>query len=79
MAVNCDPSTLPNVATCFFECVPDGMHKAIQTYLIAQIANSLVGTSTDPQVLMTAAAKFQLLRGMEDQVMIYLLCQIVNK
>lgn len=79
MAVNCDPSSLANAATCFFECVPDGMQKAIQTYLISQIANAQLGISTNPQDLMTLAAPFQVTRGLEDQIIIYLLCQLANK
>lgn len=79
MAVNCDPASLANAATCFFECVPDGMHKAIQTYILAQIANSQLGLSTNPQDLITAARAYQVTRGLEDQIIIYLLCQLVNK
>jgi hypothetical protein len=79
MAVNCDPSSLANAATCFFECIPQGAQKAVQTYLLAQIANAQLGTTTNPQQLVTLSAPFQLARGMEDMIMIYLLCQLVNK
>lgn len=78
MAVNCDPSTLAANAVCFASCIPDGMQAAVQTYLLAQLAATTAGTSTDPQVLLTAAAPFAKLFGMEGAVQAYLLCQIAN-
>ena len=38
--VDPDPQTLIEQAKCFNSCVPTGMHKAIQTYLLCQILNA---------------------------------------
>lgn len=78
MAINCDPSTLPNAARCFEQCIPPGDQQAVQTYLLAQIANSLAGTSTDPQTLAGLSAPFLRLKGIEQDVQLYLLCAIAS-
>lgn len=79
MALDCDPSTLANAARCFDSCIPPGMQLAVQTYLLAQIANAAVGTSTDPSVLAKAASGFIApLSGMQLEAQVYLLCQLAN-
>lgn len=78
MAVECTPQGLVTGAQCFQTCVPDGMHQAIQTYLLAQIANSMAGTSTDPQTLANLAKCFRCLDGNQASVQSYLLCQIAT-
>lgn len=40
------PDDLQKAATCFFSCVPDGMQKAVQSYLLCQIANGGGGPGT---------------------------------
>lgn len=82
MAINCDPSTLANNATCFSSCIPMGDQLAVQTYLLAQIAlNSGVTTTADPSALAALAASFMqtIPQGMQLAVQNYLLCQLVNK
>lgn len=79
MAINCDPATLANSARCFEQCIPPGDQQAVQTYLLAQIANSLNSAiSTDPSTLAGQAAGFLRLKGIEQDVQLYLLCQIAS-
>ncbi len=77
MAVNCDPSSLANAATCFDSCIPAGAQLAVQTYLLALIA----GGSMDPSTLANNARCFLdcIPQGEQLAVQNYLLCQIVNK
>jgi hypothetical protein len=77
MAVNCDPSTLANAATCFDCDIPPGQQLAVQTYLLAVIA----GGSLDPTTLANAARCFQdcIPKGQQLAVQNYLLCQILSK
>ena len=78
MAVDCSAQGLATASQCF-ECqIPDGYHPALQTYLLAQIANNLAGTSTDPQTLANLAKCFRCLDGNQAAVQSYLLCQIVT-
>lgn len=39
MSISCDPQDLVRAAACFDSCIPKGMHKAIQTYLLCQLVN----------------------------------------
>ena len=79
MAINCDPSSLANAARCFEQCIPPGGQLAVQTYLLAQIANSLNSAiSTDPSALATAASSYMRLTGFQLEVQAYLLCQIAS-
>jgi len=78
MPIDCTPQGLATAAQCFEACVPDGMHQPIQTYLLAQIANTLAGTSTDPNTLSRLAACFRCLDGQQAAVQDYLLCQIAT-
>ena len=82
MAINCDPKALQNAAACFSECIPPGNEKAVMIYLLAQILNAMTGASTDPKVILQAATaspnSFMTLFGIEDAVMMYLLCQIAQ-
>lgn len=78
MAIDCSPQGLATAAQCFEACVPEGMHPAMQTYLLAQIANTLAGTSTDPGTLANLARCFRCLDGNHGAVQDYLLCQIAT-
>lgn len=77
MAVNCDPAALVAAAKCF-ECIPLSMQKAVELYLLAQIANGVnMAVSTDPATLVKAATCFKCVpTSMEEPVEEYLLCQI---
>ena len=84
MAINCDPSSLANSASCFSCTVPIGGQLPLQTYLIAQIALNLGAiTSADPAVLMSDpnVAKFMqtIPPGLHLAVQNVLLCALVNK
>lgn len=63
-------------AKCLNSCVPPGMHAAIQTYLLQQIAGNTMTTDE----LMQAADCFNkcIPKGMQASVQNYLLCQIIN-
>lgn len=78
MPIDCTPQGLATASACFESCIPDGMHWAIQTYLLAQIANTLAGTSTDPGTLANLARCFRCLDGNQAAVQAYLLCQIAT-
>lgn len=55
------------------------MQGAVQTYLLAQMANSLNSAiSTDPSVLAKQAAGFTTLFGVQSEVQTYLWCQIAQ-
>lgn len=79
--INCDPSALSAAATCFAQCIPDGMQPVVQTYLLAQLLNQLNPSfSTDPKVLaqQAAAAGFTTLFGTEGFVQAFILCNIAT-
>lgn len=78
MPIDCSPQGLATAAQQFECCVPDGMHQAIQTYLLATIANTLAGTSTDPNTLANLAKCFRCLDGNHGAVQDYLLCAIAT-
>lgn len=78
MAVTCDPKILANDARCFARCIPQGGHAAIQTYLLALVANNLAGTSTDPNTLANLASGFRKVDGFQVAIQDYLLCQLVS-
>lgn len=78
MAVTCDPQTLANDARCFARCIPQGGHAAVQTYLLALVANNLAGTSTDPNTLANLASGFRKVDGFQVAIQDYLLCQLVS-
>lgn len=65
-----DPSTLANLATCFW-CKNENFLAEVTTYLLSVQA----GGSTDPRVLQTAASGYTLLFGTEWRVELYLICQ----
>jgi hypothetical protein len=75
---NCDPEFIAQQAKCF-QCYDDKERRMVETYLLAQISNTLAGTSTDPGTLLKAAAQFQ---GVSEkglvQIQDYLLCQIAG-
>jgi hypothetical protein len=75
---DCTPQGLASAAQCFDSCVPPGMQQALQTYLLAQIANSVAGTSTDPEVLAQQASCFFCNYGMDAPIQTFLLCKIVT-
>jgi hypothetical protein len=54
------------------------MLPVVQTYLLAQIANALNGTSTDPNTLAQLAVPFLKLEGIQQEVQAFLLCQIAQ-
>lgn len=78
MAIDCSPQGLATAAQQFECCIPDGAHLAVQTYLLAQIANALAGTSTDPKVLANLATCFRCLDGNQASVQTFLLCAITT-
>ncbi len=79
MAISCDVQSLATAATQFECCVPDGMHRPMQTYLLAQIRAALVpGASTDPSVIANEARCFDCGFGNELAMQTFLLCQIVT-
>lgn len=79
MPVDCTPQGLATAAQCFNTCIPDGMHRAIQTYLLAQIRAALVaGASTDPSVIANEARCFDCAWGNNAAMDTFLLCQIVS-
>jgi hypothetical protein len=78
MAVDCSAQGLATAAQQFECCVPDGMHRPIQTYLLAVIANNLAGTSMDPSTIANAAKCFECGWGNNAAMDTYLLCQIVT-
>jgi hypothetical protein len=83
MAITCDPSQLANASVCFFECIPNNMQAAVQTYLLAYLLNQLTGTtSMDPKVLLAAATaqgnSYLILEGVQQEVQAYLLCQLAT-
>mgnify|MGYP001559212203 CR=1 FL=1 len=78
MAIACDPQSLATASTQFECCVPDGLHRPMQTYLLAQIRASLVlGASTDPRVIANEAKCFECAWGNNAAMDTFLLCQIV--
>jgi len=79
MPQDCSAQALATAAQCFQGCIPDGMQDAVQTYLLAQMANMIAGTSTDPNTLAKLASCFRCLDGTHDSVQTFLLCQMVNK
>lgn len=84
MAVNCDPSSLANAASCFSCFEPMGLQMPLQTYLLAQIALTLGAiSSADPAVLASNpnVAKFMqtIPIGLHLPVQNFLLCSLVNK
>lgn len=74
MALSCLPSDLIAAAKCF-DCVPKELQPALQTYLLAVIANG----SLDPKSLLEQAKCFQFPESIQQQIQTMLLCQIVNK
>ena len=76
--MDCSSQALATAASCFDCQVPPGLHMIIQTYLLAQIANTLAGTSTDPSVLANAARCFDCASSNLAAIQVYLLCQIAN-
>lgn len=79
MAVDCTPQGLATASQCFLTCVPDGMHRPMQTYLLAQIRAALVaGASTDPSAIAQEAKCFECAWGNNAAMDTYLLCQIVT-
>lgn len=76
MAVSTDPNDLMQAAACFDKCIPPGMQRSVQTYLLAVIA----GGSLDPNTLMQQADCFDkcIPKGMLEPIMAMLICNIVN-
>ena len=70
------PQDLATAAKCFESCVPDGLNPALHTYLLAQIAHAVAGTSTDPNVLALLSSCFRCLDGTQAAVQTFLLSQI---
>lgn len=77
MPISCDAALLAAGAA-GFDRLSERELLVVQTYLLALISNGLAGTSLDPQVLITAAAKFQEIEGMIPAVHCYELCQIAS-
>jgi hypothetical protein len=79
MAVDCTPQGLATAANQFECCIPDGMHRVIQTYLLAQIRASLVaGASTDPSFIANEARCFDCAWGNNAAMDTFLLCSILT-
>jgi hypothetical protein len=77
--IACDPQSLANAAQQFECCLPDGLNRYAQTYLLAQILAALVpGTSTDPSVIANQARCFDCGFGNELAMQTFLMCQIVT-
>ncbi len=78
MAITCTPQALITGATCF-DCIPAGYRGAVENYLLAQIANAIAGTSTDPNTLSRLAACFECQPvSLQLAIQDYLICQVVN-
>lgn len=76
---DCSPQALSTAAQQIMCCVPDGMNRPIQTYLLAQIRAALVpGASTDPSVIANEAKCFECAWGDNAAIDTYLLCAIVT-
>lgn len=79
MAIDCSPQALATASTQFECCVPDGLHPAMQTYLLAQIRAALVaGASTDPSFIANEARCFDCASGNLGAMQVLLLCNIVT-
>lgn len=71
MAVNCDPAALVAAAKCF-QCIPPGMEKPVELYLLAQAASA----GTDVAAIVRAAKDFKSIpKEMQEVVELYLLCK----
>jgi len=76
MDVSCDPNDLMAEARCYDRCVPPGMHPAIQTYLLQQIAEN---TMTPEQLVSEAKCLSSCIpAGMMPYIIAMLMCEIVN-
>lgn len=79
MPVDCTPQGLATAAQQFECCIPDGMNRPMQTYLLAQIRAALSpGASTDPSVIANEARCFDCGFGNNAAMDTWLLCQIVT-
>jgi len=79
MAIACDPQSLATAAQQFECCVPDGMHRPMQTFLLAQIRAALVaGASTDPSFIANEAKCFECAYGNNAAMDTFLLCAIAT-
>lgn len=72
---SCEPQALSLASSCF-ECIPLGEQQAVETYILAQLAHTVAGTSTDPNELSLASACFLCLQGMNQDVQLYLMCRV---
>jgi hypothetical protein len=77
MAVACDPKSVAASAEPF-DALSERDLLVVQTYLLAQLANSTAGTSTNPKTLVALAAAFYAIDGMIPEVQGYLLCSIAQ-
>jgi hypothetical protein len=76
---DCTPQGLATAAQTVMCCVPDGMNRPIQTYLLIQIRAALVpGANTDPSLVAQEAKCFECAWGNNAAMDTYLLCQIVT-
>ncbi len=79
MPIDCTAQGLATAAANFECCVPDGLHRPLQTYLLAQIRAALVaGASTDPSVIANEARCFDCGFSNNAAMDTFLLCQIVT-
>lgn len=79
MAVDCTAQGLATASQSFECCIPDGLHGAAQTYLLAQIRAALVaGASTDPSVIANEARCFDCAFGNYPAMQVLLMCNIVT-
>lgn len=74
MALSCDPNDLIQASACL-DCIPEGAHARVQTYLLCIIAGV---DPTDPNALLKAANCMRCVDGMHAEVQTWLLCQIAG-
>jgi hypothetical protein len=76
---DCTPQGLATAAAQVMCCVPDGMNRPIQTYLLIQIRAALVpGANTDPSLVAQEAKCFECAYGNNAAMDTFLLCSIVT-
>lgn len=72
MAIACDSQSLTDAGHDYC-CIPAGVHPEVIIYLL----NVISGLNLSPQDLMANAATYRVIPpGMQEPVMLYLLCQI---
>jgi hypothetical protein len=77
--ISCDAQSLATAAANFECCVPDGLHRPLQTYLLIQIRAALVpGANTDPSAVANEARCLECNWGNNAAMDTFLLCAIAT-